>query len=70
VLLFDPATDPYSPAQVVEEARLHQIRWLIVKRELQIKDDPTPQREATLKALMSEFTLSAHLHGYDVYRRR
>jgi hypothetical protein len=69
VLLFDPATDPYSPAQVVEEARLHQIRWLIAKRELQIKEDPTPQREATLKLLMSEFTLSAHLHGYDVYRR-
>jgi hypothetical protein len=70
VLLFDPATDPYSPAQVVEEARLHQIRWLIVKRELQIKEDPTPQREATLKALMSNFTLSARLHGYDVYQHR
>jgi hypothetical protein len=69
VLLFDPATDPYSPAQVVEEAWLHQIRWLVVKRELQIKEDPTPQREATLKLLMSDFTLVARLHGYDVYRR-
>jgi hypothetical protein len=70
VLLFDPTTDPYSPAQVVEEARLHRIRWLIVKRELQIKEDPAPQREATLKALLQDFTLSARLHGYDVYRRR
>jgi hypothetical protein len=69
VLLFDPATDPYSPAQVVEEVRLHQIRWLIVKRNLQIKEDPTPQREATMKALLPDFTLSARLHGYDVYRR-
>ena len=69
VLLFDPATDPYSPAQVAEQASLHQIRWLIVKRILQIKDDPTPQREATLKALMNDFTLVARLHGYDVYQR-
>jgi hypothetical protein len=69
VLLFDPATDPYSPAQVAEQASLHQIRWLIVKRELQIKEDPTPQREATLKALMNDFTLTARLHGYDVYQR-
>jgi hypothetical protein len=70
VLLFDPATDPYSPAQVVEQARLHQIRWLIVKRDLQIKQDPTPQRGATLNALLPDFTLSVHLHGYDVYMRR
>jgi hypothetical protein len=70
VLLFDPATDPYLPSQVVEEARLHQINWLIVKRRLQIKEDPTPQREATLKALLQDFTLSDQLHGYDVYRRR
>jgi hypothetical protein len=69
VLLFDPATDPYSPEQIVEEARLHQIRWLIVKRNLQIKEDPAPQREATLKALMGDFTLDAHLQAYDVYQR-
>ncbi len=69
VLLFDPSTDPYSPAQMVEEARQHQIRWLIVKRELQIKTDPTPQREATLNLLMGEFTLATRLHGYDVYQR-
>jgi hypothetical protein len=70
VLLFDPATDPFLPTKVVDEARQHQTRWLIVKRELQMKEDPTPQREATLKLLLQEFTLSAHLHGYDVYRRR
>jgi hypothetical protein len=69
VLLFDPATDPYTPAQIVEEARQHQIRWLIVKRNLQIKEDPTPQREATLTLLMNEFRLVSRLRGYDVYQR-
>ncbi len=69
VLLFDPATDPYSPAQLLDQARQRNIRWLIVKRELQIKQDPSPQREATLNALMNEFAPAAHLSGYDVYRR-
>ncbi len=69
VLLFDPATDPYSPAQLAEEIQKHQIHWLIVKRELEINDDPTPQREATLKALLPAFTPVAHLHAYDIYRR-
>jgi len=69
VLLFDPATQPYSPARLVEQVRVRNTRWLIVKRELQIKEDPTPQREATLLALQSEFTLQIRLKGYDVYCR-
>lgn len=70
VLLFDPATDPYSPAQLVEEARTRKIRWLIVKRALQIKEDVTPQREATMKLLLNDFTLYRQLTGYDIYRRK
>jgi hypothetical protein len=69
VLLFDPTTDPYSPSQLVEEARSHRIRWLILKRCLQMKEDPTPQREAALKALLGDFTLSKRLRSYDIYRR-
>jgi len=69
VLLFDPATDPYSPAQLLELVRARDIRWLIVKRELQIKEDVTPQREATMKALLDDFKPYARLTAYDVYRR-
>jgi hypothetical protein len=69
VLLFDPATDPYSLAELVELARARNIRWLIVKRELQIKADVTPQREATMKALLADFKPYARLTAYDVYRR-
>jgi hypothetical protein len=69
VLLFDNATDPLSPSQLVDEARAHNIRWLIVKRELQIREDPTPQREAALEALQQIFLPCRKLRGYDVYRR-
>ena len=69
VLLFDKATDPYSPEEIAALVRAHNIRWLIVKRDLQIKVDPTPDRAATIQALMGEFTLATRLRGYDVYRR-
>jgi hypothetical protein len=69
VLLFDPTTDPYTPAEAAALALTQNIRWLIVKRDLQMKTDPTPDRAETMTLLMKEFTLVAHLRGYDVYRR-
>jgi hypothetical protein len=69
VLLFDPTTDPYSPAETAAMVRSGNIRWLIVKRDLQMKTDPTPDRAEAMTLLMKEFTLAAHLRGYDVYRR-
>jgi hypothetical protein len=70
VLLFDPTTDPYSPEQTVALARARNIRWLVVKRQLQIREDPMPQRQVTLDMFLQDFTLDTQLHGYDVYRRR
>jgi hypothetical protein len=70
VLLFDPATDPLSPEQVVEEGRRLGIRWLVVKRKLQIDEDPTPNREATIDLLQKDFAIYRQLQNYDVYLRR
>ena len=58
-----------STQQLAGEVQIHQIHWLIVKRELEINDDPTPEHEATLKALLPAFTLVTHLRAYDIYRR-
>jgi len=69
VPFFDPTIDPYSPAEIASLARFRNIRWLIVKRDLQTKEDPTPEREALMKALLAEFRPYARLNGYDVYRR-
>jgi hypothetical protein len=69
VLLFDPATDPLSPAQLATEAQQRKIHWLIVKRDLQLKEDPQPQREASMAALRAIFVPYRRLRGYDVYRR-
>jgi len=69
VLLFDRSTDPLSPAELVNESRARKIRWLIVKRDLQIKEDPTPQRATALDALQQVFLPYRTLKGYSVYRR-
>jgi hypothetical protein len=69
VLLFDPTTDPYSPGEAADLVRARDVRWLVVKRDLQIKEDVTPNRDSIMQALMGEFTLAARLHGYDIYRR-
>jgi hypothetical protein len=70
VQIFDTTTDPYSPAELLEEARKRNIRWVIVKTRLQSNEDPLPGRAETLPNLAREFALSRKLAGYDVYLRR
>jgi hypothetical protein len=69
VPFFDPTIDPYSPNEIADLVRARNIRWLIVKTDVQTKEDPTPDRAQLMQLLMREFTLAAHLQGYDVYRR-
>jgi hypothetical protein len=69
VPFFDPTIDPYSPPEIAALVRTCNIRWLIVKTDVQTKEDPTPDRAALMQQLMPQFTLVTHLRGYDVYRR-
>ena len=69
VAFFDPTIDPYSPAEIASLVRSRNIRWLIVKIDVQTKENPALDRAAILDLLMRDFTPAAHLHGYDIYRR-
>jgi len=70
VTLFDPATDPYSVTGFSEEAQRRGIRWVIVKRALQINENPMPDGERTMTFVQKDFALYRRLAGYDIYRRR
>jgi hypothetical protein len=70
VTLFDPATDPYSATQLMDQARKRNVRWVIVKRVLQSKANVMPEFDQTLELVEGEFALYRRLQGYDVYRLR
>ncbi|WP_263350271.1 hypothetical protein [Acidicapsa acidisoli] len=69
VQIFDNTTDPYSAAALLEAARQHNIRWVIVKTRLQSNEDPLPDRALVLSLITKEFTLFHKLGGYDIYLR-
>ncbi len=70
VTLFDPATDPYPAEELFAEARRRDVRWVIVKRVLQINENPLPEAERTMELAGQDFAIYRRLTGYDVYRRR
>jgi hypothetical protein len=69
ILLFDPATNPYTPAQILAQSRARNVRWLIVTRNLQLTAPPSPDLPEILHTLQPEFTLVHTLANYDIYRR-
>jgi hypothetical protein len=70
VTLFDPATDPYSAEDLFTEARRRKVRWVIVKRVLQINENPLPESQKTMVLVAHDFAIYRRLSGYDVYRLR
>jgi hypothetical protein len=70
ILLFDPATDPYTPQQTLDKARAHNIRWLIVTRNLQLNAPPKPDLPEVLGVVQKDFAPYRTLTNYDIYRRK
>lgn len=67
ILLMDPATDPYGPRELLAEAERRRVRWVIVKRVLQVRQSPMPEAEETLRLVEQKYPLCKRLAGYDVY---
>lgn len=70
VTLFDPTTDPWSAPDLLAEVRRRDVRWVIVKRPLQINTNPLPQSDQTMQMIEQDFALYRRLAGYDIFRRR
>jgi hypothetical protein len=70
VTLFDSATDPYPASQMMVEARRRNVRWVIVKRDPQINENPMPEGAQAMDLVGKDFALYRRLRGYDVYRRQ
>ncbi len=70
VLLLDNTVNPYSAAQIVELARQRNVGWLIVKRNLQLQEEPLSFRPQLLELLSHDFVPTESLNNYDIYRRK
>jgi hypothetical protein len=84
VLLFDVTNNPYTPEKIADLARERGIKWLIVKNDLQIDVEKTPDetgkseqadktiddKDAILDALKLEFKHVESLNNYEIYRRK
>ena len=70
VLSFDHTVNPYSPPEILKLARDRNIRWLIVKQDLQDEDEELEkQRDELTEALEEDFDQIENLNNYDIYRR-
>ena len=69
VLLFDHTTNPYSPEEIAKLCRDKNIRWLIVKQDLQLEEDPVENRDRLIELLEKDFEQVESLNNYDIYRR-
>jgi hypothetical protein len=70
ILLFDPATDPYTPAQLAQSVITQNVRWLILNRNLQLTAYAESNHADYITALQPLFILDHQLANYDIYRRR
>lgn len=68
--MFDHTVNPYSPEEILDLARARDIRWLVVKRNLQLEDQPVEDNDRLLGLLRQDFKQVAHLNNYDVYKRQ
>ena len=70
VLMFDRTVNPYSPEEILELSRARNIRWLVVKRSLQLNEEPVGNKKRLLELLGQDFKQVASLDNYDVHRRK
>jgi len=71
VLMFDHTVNPYSPVEIRHIAQVRDIRWLIVKQEIQDEDEEIEKlRDELTDALEEDFEQGDSLDNYEIYHRR
>jgi hypothetical protein len=68
--MFDHTVNPYTPEEILKLARDRNVRWLIVKQDMQDEDEQIEQeRDRLMEVLEQEFEQVESLKNYDIYRR-
>jgi hypothetical protein len=69
VLMFDHTVNPLSPEEIQRIARARNIRWLIVKKAIQVNGEPVEDKARLLALLHEDFQLVQNLGIYEVCKR-
>lgn len=67
VVMLDPTVNPYSPAQIAALAEQRHIRWVIVKRSLQVNGTPYRELGDTIHLLSARYRPVQFLRNYVVF---
>jgi hypothetical protein len=67
--MFDRTVNPYAPRELAALAAARDVRWVIVKKRLQVNGDPMPELPAVLVLLQPHFHVVAQLRNYTIYAR-
>jgi hypothetical protein len=71
VLLFDVTNNPLNADQILEQVRVRDIQWLIIKNDLQIEADKTiDDKDKIFEVLKPEFKHVESLNNYEIYKRK
>jgi hypothetical protein len=71
VILFDITNNPLNAEEILATARKRNIRWLIVKNDLQIEVDNTiDDKDHLVEVLLPDFKHVRSLNNYEIYRRK
>jgi hypothetical protein len=70
VVMLDPTVNPYSPAQLAAIAEQRHIRWVIVKRRLQVNGTPYRELGDTIHLLSARYSPVQFLRNYIVWSDR
>jgi hypothetical protein len=65
VLMFDRTINPYDPATIARIAAERHVKWVIVKKRLQLNGTPMPELPEVLRRM--NVTRVAQLRNYDLY---
>ncbi|AEP12300.1 hypothetical protein J8C08_07975 [Chloracidobacterium thermophilum] len=68
MVIFDSTATPFFPEEIVEEAERRRVKWVIVKRVLQI-GHLAWEVEGIPEAFSEKYTTVARLSGYDILQR-
>ncbi len=70
VVMFDHTINPYSPEEIIAEARARDINWLVMKNDLQLDENPLEDKKHLEELIRPDFKHVESLNNYEIFRRR